>query len=149
MAKELLTAQPDNCSLENTENKVQSINLALNKANARLRNDLTNLKQQVAARNQQLQLQCKFNDVIMDIAEAPIVVIDTDQRQNRVLVSVFDSGAGINAERASTIFELSASPKIHGLGVGLRISRSLVKAHGWIEPNVPDGIVHFWLLTAP
>lgn len=80
MTKELRRAQPDNSSLEITEKKENSINLALNNANARLRNDLTNLKQHVTARNQQLQQQCQFNDAIMDIAASPIVIIDADHR---------------------------------------------------------------------
>lgn len=80
MTKELRREQPNNCSLEIAEKKVNSINLALNNANARLRNDLTNLKQHVAARNQQLQQQCQFNDAIMDISASPIVIVDADLR---------------------------------------------------------------------
>lgn len=79
------------------------------------------------------------------------ITVTTRRRQNRVQVSVFDSGAGISDEMVSRIFEPSGSTKEHGLGVGLQISRSLVEAHGgrlWIEPSVPGGIVHFWLLPA-
>jgi PAS domain S-box-containing protein len=80
MTKELRRAQPSNSTPEISGEKTHSINLALNNTNARLRNDLTILKQHVAARNQQFQQQCQFNDAIMDIAAAPIVVIDADQR---------------------------------------------------------------------
>jgi PAS domain S-box-containing protein len=67
-------------------------------------------------------------------------------------VSVRDSGPGIDAETAARVFEFLSSSKKYGLGVGLRICRSLIVAHGgrlWVEPHRPGGIIHFVLPFAP
>jgi C4-dicarboxylate-specific signal transduction histidine kinase len=67
-------------------------------------------------------------------------------------VSISDSGPGIDAARADKVFEPLSSQKEFGLGVGLRISRSLIEAHGgrlWVEPHQPGGIFHFVLPLAP
>jgi PAS domain S-box-containing protein len=63
-------------------------------------------------------------------------------------VSILDNGPGIDAEAAEGLFTLLASHKKTGLGVGLRISRSLIEALGgrlWAEAHKPGGIFHFEL----
>lgn len=67
-------------------------------------------------------------------------------------VSVIDSGPGIDATMGDKVFEPLSSHKDYGLGVGLRISRSLIEAHHgrlWVEPHSPGGIFHFDLPLAP
>lgn len=66
-------------------------------------------------------------------------------------VTVSDSGPGIDAEQAKRLFAVMSSTKADGLGMGLRISRSLVVAHKgrlWAEPHVPGGVFHFELPLA-
>jgi signal transduction histidine kinase len=59
-----------------------------------------------------------------------------------VLVSVADSGSGLNRKNLEQIFDAFYTTKPNGLGMGLSISRSIVKAHGgWLRAmtNVPKG----------
>jgi len=80
------------------------------------------------------------------------ITVTTRQQDGMARLSVSDSGPGIDAEQADKVFEPLASRKEYGLGVGLRISRSLIEAHGgrlWVEPHRPGGIFHFVLPFAP
>jgi signal transduction histidine kinase len=92
-------------------------------------------------------------DAIRDAAmKSGSITVSTRQIENMAQVSVIDSGPGIDAAKADKVFEPLASRKEYGLGVGLRISRSLIEAHGgrlWVEPHRPGGIFHFILPFAP
>jgi PAS domain S-box-containing protein len=58
-----------------------------------------------------------------------------------VQVDVVDSGVGVPAERLGTIFDSFVTTKPHGMGLGLAVTRSIVKAHGgriWAANNA-DG----------
>lgn len=69
------------------------------------------------------------------------VVIRTVQEDDRtVRVAVSDRGKGLGEDTLDKIFEPFFTTKREGLGMGLAISRSIVKAHGghlWVENN-PD-----------
>jgi C4-dicarboxylate-specific signal transduction histidine kinase len=92
-------------------------------------------------------------DAIRDAAmKNGSITVATRQIENMAQVSVIDSGPGIDIAKADKVFEPLASRKEYGLGVGLRISRSLIEAHGgrlWVEPHSPGGIFHFILPFAP
>lgn len=80
------------------------------------------------------------------------ITMTTRRVENMAQVSVIDNGLGIDAAMADKVFEPFSSRKEYGLGVGLRISRSLIDAHGgrlWVEPHSPGGIFHFVLPFAP
>jgi signal transduction histidine kinase len=70
--------------------------------------------------------------------------ITTEQHGTGVLVSMYDSGPGIDAEHLERIFEAFYTTKSTGIGVGLSICRSIIHAHGgrvWAEVNEPRGAV--------
>jgi signal transduction histidine kinase len=71
-----------------------------------------------------------------------IVNIEPDERNSReVAVTVKDSGRGIDDEVLTRLFEKFVSKSFQGTGVGLYISKNIVKGHGgriWAENNA-DG----------
>jgi C4-dicarboxylate-specific signal transduction histidine kinase len=59
-----------------------------------------------------------------------------------VLVSVKDTGAGLDPAVAERIFQPFFTTKSDGLGMGLAICRSIIEAHGgrlWMSPRAPHG----------
>ena len=62
--------------------------------------------------------------------------------QAYVLVSVADSGPGLDLNNLGRLFDAFYTTKPQGLGIGLSISRSLIEAHGgrlWARANVLKG----------
>jgi signal transduction histidine kinase len=58
------------------------------------------------------------------------------------LVSVADSGPGLDLDNMDRLFDAFYTTKPQGLGMGLSISRSIIGAHGgrfWARANVPKG----------
>ena len=68
-----------------------------------------------------------------------------------ILVSVSDTGVGLPPKQADQIFDAFFTTKLHGTGMGLRISGTIVESHGgrlWAEDNSPRGArFHFTLPT--
>jgi len=67
-------------------------------------------------------------------------------------VTIRDTGPGLDAAAVERIFEPFYTTKRDGLGMGLRISRSIVESHGgrlWAEPDSGGGVFHFTLPIAP
>ena len=69
-----------------------------------------------------------------------------------VLVSVADSGPGLDLNNMDRLFDAFYTTKPQGLGMGLSISRSIIEAHGgrlWAKANVPKGaLIQFTLPIA-
>ncbi len=59
-----------------------------------------------------------------------------------ILVPLSDTGVGLPPQQADQIFNAFFSTKLHGTGMGLRISGTIVEWHGgrlWAEDNSPRG----------
>jgi PAS domain S-box-containing protein len=73
--------------------------------------------------------------------------------KQELLVSVADTGVGLPPNQAGQIFNAFFTTKEHGTGMGLRISRTIIEAHGgrlWATNNHPRGAsFHFTLAVSP
>ena len=71
-----------------------------------------------------------------------IITVSTEKKDNEVVVSIKDTGAGIDAEILPRLFtKFATKSETGGTGLGLFISKSIVDAHGgkiWGENNT-DG----------
>jgi signal transduction histidine kinase len=68
-------------------------------------------------------------------------------RDGGIVVTVIDSGPGIDEGDVERVFEPLATTKAQGMGMGLTIGRAIVEAHGgrmWAEP-AGHGVVRFAL----
>ena len=66
------------------------------------------------------------------------VNVEKDDIAKLILVSIRDTGAGINPEILPRLFTKFATKSFEGTGLGLYISKSIVEAHGgtiWAENN--------------
>jgi PAS domain S-box-containing protein len=71
------------------------------------------------------------------------IVIKTQRTENEhILVTVMDTGIGLPPQLEDQIFHAFFTTKPHGIGMGLRICRSIVESHGghlWAGNNYPRG----------
>jgi signal transduction histidine kinase len=63
-----------------------------------------------------------------------------------VLITVEDSGTGIDLSQMDRIFDAFFTTKAHGMGMGLSICRSIIESHGgrlWASGGCPHGSMFF------
>jgi len=105
-----------------------------------------------------VQFQQVMMNLIMNSIDAMKAVegtreldIQSQRTENEeLLVSVTDTGVGLPSQQIEQIFNAFFTTKVHGTGMGLRISRSIVESHGgrlWAASNSPCGARFF--LTLP
>jgi signal transduction histidine kinase len=100
-----------------------------------------------------IQLQQVILNLFMNAAEAMISISDRERlvcvRSEKhdgggALITVEDSGPGVEPEDAKRIFEAFFTTKAEGMGMGLSICRSIVESHGGritVAKAVPQGTV--------
>ena len=102
-----------------------------------MRNDMKDGLPQVRAAPVQLQ-QVMLN-LIMNAVEAMSGITGRERRltvasgldeEDNVVISIADTGSGVDASHLQRIFEPFFTTKSKGMGLGLAISRSIVEAHG-------------------
>ena len=78
-----------------------------------------------------LNLFMNAHEAVSDVADGPReVVVQTRSGPTGVQVLVSDSGPGLSDETMGRMFQPFFTTKPGGLGLGLAISRTIVKAHG-------------------
>ncbi|WP_245495449.1 AAA family ATPase [Rhizobium ruizarguesonis] len=105
-----------------------------------------------------IQLQQVVLNLILNAVEA-ISLANSETRQvtvgservgqDTIMVSIADTGPGIDLSKSDQIFDAFFTTKKSGLGMGLSICRSIVEAHGgrlWAAPNQPIGSVFSFTL---
>ncbi|HML12429.1 MAG TPA: ATP-binding protein [Xanthobacteraceae bacterium] len=105
-----------------------------------------------------VQLQQVVLNLMMNAIEAMgsvqngarILGVNSELRDGRdILITVQDSGPGIDPENLERIFDRFFTTKSNGMGMGLSICRSIVEAHNgrlWAEPDARPGSVFRILL---
>jgi two-component system sensor kinase FixL len=94
---------------------------------------------------QQVMLNLMLNAIdAMSGTDPPRDLLVTSARgeSNEVLVTVRDSGSGLDEKSLDRLFEAFYTTKAQGMGIGLAVSRTIVQAHGgslWAQPNEPRG----------
>jgi signal transduction histidine kinase len=74
-------------------------------------------------------------------AEKKVINSDNEGVKEIVVVSVKDTGIGIDKELFPRLFTKFMTKSFQGIGLGLFISKSIVEAHGgsmWAENNMDD-----------
>jgi signal transduction histidine kinase len=69
------------------------------------------------------------------------ISVNTEKEDNHILVSVKDTGSGIDSEILPRLFSKFVTKSYQGTGLGLFISKGIIEAHGgkvWVENNA-DG----------
>ena len=93
-----------------------------------------------------LNLMINAVEALTAVSKGPrelLIRSGTDESQG-VLVSVQDSGPGLDPKSLDHLFDAFYTTKPHGLGMGLAISRSIIEAHSgrlWATANAPQGAV--------
>lgn len=92
-------------------------------------------------------------DAMAELPRRELTIATTSSDDGMAMVSVADSGPGVNETAAAKLFQPFVTTKAAGMGVGLSISRTIVEAHGgriWTEPNPGGGaIFRFTVRLAP
>ena len=102
---------------------------------------------------QQVILNLMMNSIeaMSGLSDGPrelLVRSGTDESKH-VVISVQDSGPGIDPGSLDHLFEAFYTTKPQGLGMGLAICRSIIDAHGgrlWATVNTPRGAVFQFIL---
>jgi two-component system, LuxR family, sensor kinase FixL len=102
---------------------------------------------------QQVLLNLMRNAIeAMEEAERRELVVSTAEKPDKMVeISVADTGSGISPEISAQLFQPFITTKVHGMGVGLSISRTIIEAHGGAiapRPNPGGGTIFSFTLPA-
>jgi signal transduction histidine kinase len=101
---------------------------------------------------QQVMMNLIINsiDAMKEVDGTRELTIKSQRAENeQLMVSVSDTGVGLPPQQADQIFNAFFTTKVHGTGMGLSISRSIVESHGgrlWAADNAPRGASFCFIL---
>jgi signal transduction histidine kinase len=82
-------------------------------------------------------------DAMNDVDRTRELTVKSQRAENdQLMVSVSDTGVGLPPQQESQIFNPFFTTKVHGTGMGLSVSRSIVASHSgrlWAAVNSPHG----------
>jgi signal transduction histidine kinase len=82
-------------------------------------------------------------DAMKDVGGRRELAIKSQPAEDEhLMVSVSDTGVGLPPQHADQIFSAFFTTKLHGTGMGLSISRSIIESHGgrlWAADNPAGG----------
>ena len=86
----------------------------------------------MADKNRIRQVICNLIDNAIKFTETGRITISTDmdEKRNHVIVTVKDTGIGIDSEVIPRLFTKFATKSDKGTGLGLYISKGILDAHG-------------------
>jgi len=121
-----------------------------------VRTQLTNIPQIMGDRVQLQQVLMNLMINAIDAMKAvdgkrELIIKSQPSENEQLMVSVSDTGVGLPQKQADQIFNAFFTTKVHGTGMGLRISRSIVESHGgrlWATDNSPRGASFHLTLTS-
>lgn len=117
----------------------------INRAISLLKNDLEkqqiNLSYDIHEKDTKLNVDIKMIDqVLINIVknaieilgeiEDPVILIQTSAKDTNVCISIKDNGPGIDEEKLEKIFIPFFTTKQNGSGIGLSLSRQIMRLHG-------------------
>jgi NO-binding membrane sensor protein with MHYT domain len=71
-----------------------------------------------------------------------LAIMSRRAENEQLMVSVSDTGVGLPPQQANKVFDAFFTTKVHGTGMGLSVSRSIVASHNgrlWAADNSPRG----------
>jgi NO-binding membrane sensor protein with MHYT domain len=103
---------------------------------------------------QQVMMNLIMNSIeaMKDVDRTRDLAIKSQRTEDgQLMVSVSDTGVGLPSQQADQIFNAFFTTKLHGTGMGLSISRSIVQSHGgrlWAADNSSRGASFHLILPA-
>src|SRR4051794_16137841 len=98
-----------------------------------------------------LNLMTNAIDAMATVEGPRALAVSSELRDDGgVIISIADTGTGIDAQHVQQVFNPLFTTKSDGMGMGLSICRSIVEAHGgmlWVVPNQPRGSVFQLVLS--